>query len=223
MAKGANNPSRFHGLALGKFNNFYARTDGLIAESDTAPDVSMYSLLYANNSATTVIKDFSNGAEGQIVVLINVGSDLGFAKSTNMLVSDSSNIVKDDSIIFIKHKTSWYELCRKHTANTEVQFAIELSANNASIVGGVANAKVLVIHNSGATVLTGLSGGYVGQILTVVNTLSAVTLSHNALILNQASSGVGFVMECSAAVTLVHLGGGKWIPAREAYTGANPA
>jgi hypothetical protein len=223
MARGANNPSRFHGLALGKYNNFYARTDGLIAESDAAPDVSMYSLLYANNSATTVVKDFSNGAEGQIVCVINVGSDLSFARGTNMLVSDSSNLVKDDSIIFIKHKTSWYELCRKHTANSEIKYAIELSADNASIVGGVANAKVLIIHNSGATVLTGLSGGYIGQILTVVNVGSAVTLSHNALILNQGSAGVGFVMAQSAAVTLIHIGGGKWIPNREAITGANAA
>ena len=221
MARSMPNPSRFYSLALGKLNNFQARTDGLIAESDTTPDVSMYSLIYANNSATTVIEDFDNGSEGQIVCLINVGSDLGFYRSSSMLVYDSSNLIKDESISFIKHKSAWYELSRSHTSNPEVKYAIELSADNASIVGGVANAKVLVIHNSGATVLTGLSGGYVGQILTIVNTLSAVTLSHNALLLNEGSAGVGYVMGCSAAVTLIHLKGGKWIPTRDAITGAN--
>ena len=81
----------------------------------------------------------------------------------------------------------------------------------------------MIINNSGATTISGLSGGYVGQILTIVNTLSAVTLSHNAVVLNQATGGVGFIVETSAAVSLVHLKGGKWLPIREAYTGANPA
>lgn len=223
MAANNPNPSRFYSLALGKYNNFQARTDGLIAEADAAPDVSMYSLLYANNSSTTVIKGFSNGAEGQIIYVINVGSDLSFAGSTNILITDSSNLTKNDSISFIKHASAWYELSRSHSAASDIKYAIELSANNASIVGGVANTRVLVINNSGATTISGLSGGYVGQVLTIVNTLSAVTLSHNAVILNQGSGGIGFVMECSAAVSLVHLKGGKWLPIREAYTGANPA
>lgn len=220
MARDNPNPSRFYSLALGKYNNFQARTDGLIAEADTAPDVSMYSLLYANNSSNVVIKGFSNGAEGQVIVVINVGSDLSFAQSSTMLVSDSSNLTKNDSIIFIKHASAWYELCRKHTSASEVKYAAQLAADNAYV--DVTNAKVLVINNSGATVLAGLSGGYVGQVLTVVNTLSAVTLSHNALLLNEASAGVGFVIQTSAAVDIIHLKGGKWLAKREAYTGANP-
>jgi hypothetical protein len=223
MARGNSNPSRFHGLALGKYNNFKARTDGLITEADTTPDVSLYSLLYANNSSNVSITDFDEGAEGQIIYVVNLGSDLSFTRSSTMLVTDSSNLVKNDSISFIKHASAWYELSRSHSAASSVQYAIELSANNASIVGGVANTRVLVINNSGATVISGISGGYVGQILTIVNTLSAVTLSHNALILNEGSGGVGFILETSAAVSLVHLKGGKWLPIREAYTGANPA
>jgi hypothetical protein len=222
MARSMPNPSRFYSLALGKLNNFKARTDGLIAEADTTPDVSMYSLLYANNSSNVSITDFDNGSEGQILYIINVGSDLSFTRSSTMLVSDSSSLVKNDSISFINHSSAWYELSRGHSASSEVKYAIELSANNASIVGGVANTRVLVINNSGATTISGLSGGYVGQILTVVNTLSAVTLSHNAVVLNQATGGVGFILETSAAVTLLHLKGGKWLPIREAYTGANP-
>lgn len=222
MARSMSNPSRFYSLALGKLDNFKARTDGLIGQADTTPDVSMYSLLYANNSANISITDFDNGSEGQIIYIINVGSDLSFTRSSTMLVSDSSNLVKDDNIAFIKHASAWYELSRSHSASSSVQYAIELSANNASIVGGVANTRVLVINNSGATTISGLSGGYVGQILTIVNTLSAVTLSHNAVVLNQATGGIGFILETSAAVSLVHLKGGKWLPIREAYTGANP-
>ena len=67
MARSMPNPSRFYSLALGKLDNFKARTDGLIAQADTTPDVLMYSLLYANNSANVSITDFDNGSEGQIV------------------------------------------------------------------------------------------------------------------------------------------------------------
>ena len=221
MARSMPNPSRFYSLALGKLDNFKARTDGLIAQADTTPDVSMYSLLYANNSANVSITDFDNGSEGQIVCIINVGSDLSFTRSSTMLVSDSSNLVKDDNISFIKHASAWYELSRSHSANSAIKFSSELAADNAYV--DVTGAKVLVINNSGATVLAGLSGGYVGQVLTVVNTLSAVTLSHNALLLNEASAGVGYVLITSGAVDLIHLKGGKWLAKREAYTGANPA
>ena len=214
------NPSRFYSLAIGKLNNFKARTDGLIAEADTTPDVSLYSLLYANNSSNVAITDFDNGSEGQIIYVINVGSDLSFAKSSTMLVTDSSNLTKNDSIAFINHNSSWYELSRSASGNSTIKYAAQLAADNAYV--DVTGAKVLVINNSGATVLAGLSGGYVGQVLTVVNTLSAVTLSHNALLLNEASAGVGFVIQTSAAVDLIHLKGGKWLAKREAYTGANP-
>ena len=105
MAANNPNPSRFYSLALGKYNNFQARTDGLIAEADTTPDVSMYSLLYANNSAGVAITDFDNGAEGQIIYVVNVGSDLSFTRSSTMLVTNSSNLVKNDNISFIKHSS----------------------------------------------------------------------------------------------------------------------
>lgn len=220
MSRGNPNPSRFYGLALGKYNNFKVRTDGLIGEADTTPDVSMYSLLYANNSSNVSITDFDEGSEGQIIYVVNLGSDLSFTRSSTMLVTDSSNLAKNDSISFIKHASAWYELSRSHSASSSIKYSSELVADNAYV--DVTGAKVLVINNSGTTVLAGLSGGYVGQVLTVVNTLSAVTLSHNALLLNEASAGVGFVIQTSAAVDLIHLKGGKWLAKREAYTGANP-
>ena len=216
------NVSRFYSLALGKYKNFNARTDGLIAEASATPDVSQWSLLYANNSSTVVITNLTNGCEGQIVQIINVGSDLSFSGS-NFQLTDSSNIIKNDNISFLNHSNVWYETGRSHSAAIDVKYAIQLSADNASIVGGVANTRVLVINNSGATTIAGLSGGYVGQILTIVNTLSNVTLSHNALLLNQATGGVGFVLQVSGVVTLLHMKDGKWLPVREAYTGANPA
>lgn len=210
------NVSRFYSLALGKYRNFQSRTDGLIGEGALTPDVSQWSLLYANNSSTYVITNLTNGCEGQIVQLINIGSTLSF-NGSNFYLSDSSNLEANDSITFINHNNVWYETGRSHSGALDVKYAIQLSADNASIVGGVANIKVLVINNSGATVLAGLSGGYVGQILTIVNTLSNVTLSNNALLLNEATGGVGFVLQVSGVVSLLHVKGGKWLPIRPAY------
>ena len=85
------NVSRFYSLALGKYRNFNARTDGLIGESSTTPDVSQHSLLYANNSSTVVITNLTNGCEGQIVQLINLNSSLSFS-GTNFYLTDSSNL-----------------------------------------------------------------------------------------------------------------------------------
>lgn len=213
------NVSRFYSLALGKYRNFNARTDGLIGEGAAIPDVSQYSLLYANNSSTVVITNLTNGCEGQIVQLVNLGSSLSF-NGSNFYLSDSSDLAKNDNITFINHNNAWYETSRAHSGNLDIRYAPQLGADNQA--PDVTNSKVLVINNSGATILAGLSGGYVGQILTVVNVKSNVTLSHNALLLNEASGGVGFIIQVSGAVQLININGSKWLATREAYTGANP-
>ena len=216
MARDNPNVSRFYSLALGKYNNFKSNTAGLIAEADSSPDVSLHSLLYANNSSTIVIQDFDNGCEGQLIHLINVGSPLSFLKSAELLVKDSSNLAKNDNITFIHHNTSWYEASRRSSANLDILYSSELGADNQA--PDVTNAKVLVINNSGATVLAGLSGGYVGQILTIVNVKSNVTLSHNALLLNADTGGVGFIITVSGAVSLININGSKWVANRYAFT-----
>lgn len=214
------NVSRFYSLALGKYKNFNARTDGLISEGATTPDVALWSLLYANNSSTYVITNLTNGCEGQIVQLINLGSSLSF-NGSNFYLTDSSNLAPNDNITFINHNNVWYETGRSHSSALDIKYEAELGADNQA--PDVTNRKVLIINNSGATVLAGLSGGYVGQILTIVNVKSNVTLSHNALLLNEASGGVGFILQVSGAVTLININGSKWLAQREAYTGANPA
>ncbi len=209
------NVSRFYSLALGKFRNFNARTDGLISESLATPDVALWSLLYANNSSTVVITNLTNGCEGQIVQLINLGSSLSF-NGSNFYLTDSSDLAKNDNITFINHNNVWYETGRSHSASLSVKYTSELGADNQA--PDVTNAKVLVINNSGATVLAGLSGGYVGQILTIVNVKSNVTLSHNALLLNADTGGVGFIITVSGAVSLININGSKWVAQRYAFT-----
>src|SRR3990167_2980895 len=209
------NVSRFYSLALGKFKNFQTKTDGLIGEGAAIPDVSLNSLLYSNNSSTVVITNLTGGCEGQLVQIINVGSTLSF-NGSSFYLTDSSDLAKNDNITFLNHANAWYEISRNHSGSSSLKFAPELGANNAA--PDVTNAQVLIINNSGATILAGLSGGYVGQVLTVICVKSNVTLSHNALLLNADSAGVGFVLAVSAAVTLINIGGNKWVAERYAFT-----
>jgi hypothetical protein len=207
--------TRFYSLALGKYNNFKAKTDGLIAQADTTPDVSMWSLLYANNSAAVTITDFDGGEEGKIIHLINLGSDLTLTRGTELLVADSSVLVKNDSITLINHNTAWYELTRSHIATQGV-----ITAGVTDSAPSVKNASVLIFNNPATMSIVGLSDGYLGQTLTVVNIMSAMTLSHNACILNEGTGGVGYILNTSGAVMLLNIGG-KWVPIREAITGSN--
>ncbi len=209
------NVSMFYSLALGKVKNFNARTDGLISQGALTPSVALWSLLYANNSSTYVITNLTDGCEGQIVQLVNLGSSLSFS-GANFYLTDSSNLAPNDNITFINHNNRWYETGRSHSANLDIRYSSELGADNQA--PDVTNSKVLVINNSGATILAGLSGGYVGQILTIVNVKSNVTLSHNALLLNADSGGVGFIVAVSAAVTLININGSKWVAQRHAFT-----
>lgn len=58
--------TRFTNLALGKYANFFARTDSLIVPGDTTPDVTNGVLFFTNNTTNTTITNFD---------LIGVGSN----------------------------------------------------------------------------------------------------------------------------------------------------
>ena len=203
MARDNPNPSRFHSLALGKYNNFQARTDGLIAEADVTPDVSLYSLLYANNSSNYSITGFDNGSEGQIIYVVNVGSDLSFTRSSTMLVTDSSNLIKNDSISFINHASAWYELSRSHSAAVDVR---TVAAGDATPT--VQNTKTLIFNSAGALAVTNFDDGYEGQIITAVNKgAGAVTLTNDVTKLVISGSAANYALAASGAVILVKAAG----------------
>jgi len=109
------NPSRFFGLALGKYDNFRSVSSGVIAAGDTNPDVSKISLLYAQTGGTLTLDNFDNGAEGQILVLVNCGTQIRYATSGYLKVStDASATWTIDT--FINHYTTnssvWYQVSK---------------------------------------------------------------------------------------------------------------
>ncbi len=198
MAQGSPNPSRFHSLALGRFNNFQARTDGLITDADTTPSVGLYSLLYSGS--TNTLSYFDDGSEGQIVKVINLVSEQMLFSGAQMKVANSAGLWgAGDNISFINHNSSWYETSRGVASNPEV---VTASAGDAT--PSVRGAELLIFNSGGAITVTDFDDGYAGQVLTVVNYGSAVTISNGTII--NGRSDQSYVITTSDSTSYVYTG-----------------
>jgi len=189
--------TRFHSLALGKYKNFNARTDGLISVGDTTPDVSIYSLLYADTAGDLNITYFDNPEEGQIVQLINLGAGEVEFSGAQMLVTSSSKLYANDNISFIHHNSSWYETGRSLCSTVDVK-----TLSVADATPSVAGVKTLII-TSGQTIHN-FDDGYTGQVLTVLNMGAAVTLSNSVTTIMHSRSGQAYILTTSDSTTYVN-------------------
>jgi len=113
MARGAPNPTRFWGLALGPYANFKVTSSNLIATGDTTPSVEGISLLYnVTGGELTKLANFDNGAEGQMLILVNVGTQLTWA--TAGFLKTSTNALATNSVAtFINHNSIWYQVANQ--------------------------------------------------------------------------------------------------------------
>lgn len=189
--------SRFYSIALGREKNFSARTDGLISVGDTTPDVSLYSLLYTDTAGALTIADFDNGQEGQLISLINLGAG-AISFSTNVKSSDSSSLSTNDTVVFVRHNSSWYELSRSHNAASE-QITLASSGDSSP---SVKNARVLVLTTTAPLLITGIDDGYEGQTVTIIKSGSSYnSLSAGAAIFS-ASTSDNFVLQPSGQIVI---------------------
>ena len=56
---------RIYNLALGRQNNFFARTDNVFSQSDTTPDVTNGIVWFSNNTSNTTITGFDLSSTSQ--------------------------------------------------------------------------------------------------------------------------------------------------------------
>ena len=108
-----NNPTRFYSLALGKFDNFRSVSSGVIGLGDTTPSVKGLSLLYAQSGGTLTLSNFDDGSEGQLLVLVNAGSQLRYLTSGYLKVSTDA-LTFNGVATFINHyagnSSIWYQI-----------------------------------------------------------------------------------------------------------------
>jgi len=198
--------SRFYSLALGREKNFEATTAGLVAESNTSPDVSLYSLLYFNNTTNNVgITGFTNADEGQILHCINLGSPIAFIGTDNFIQTNSGYVEVNNSITFIKAKSKYYELSRSNACGC---FGIKTS-NCESAPTIDSGTKMLVLTGTKPIAIKGISGGYDGQTIQIIKTGSCPNFLNNQAAVWYGGTADSIVMHGSANVTVTRKGG-QW-------------
>ena len=182
-------PTRFpYGEALGFINNFNYRstTANLLAQADATPDVTLGELFYTNNTASTTIthfdlQDYGNrqaNYEGKRITVIFLDNSTRLANAGRLFLSGTDNLVSRDAtsihgITLMHSRSGWYELSR-HTTNRDQVLTLTINANSSANVDGV---SLLILNNTGATTtsLIALSGGQVGQEVSIVQQGSNVT------------------------------------------------
>ena len=198
--------SRFYSLALGIEKNFEATTAGLVAESNTSPDVSLYSLLYFNNTTNNVgVTGFTNSDEGQIIHCINLGSPIAFVGTDKFVQTASGYVEVNGSITFIKGKSKYYEVSRSDACGC---FGI-VTSNCESAATILSTTKVLVLTGTKPIAIKGISGGYDGQTIQVVKTGSCPNYLNNQAAIWFGGTADSIVMHGSANATITR-SGGKW-------------
>ena len=228
-----------YGKALGKQNNFFARTDGLSAQADTTPDVTDIGLLYTNNTTTTVITYFDLRSpqgtpqvglfEGKELSVIFLDDSTSLARTAQMVISGTDGAQGANNVVnFIYHNSSWIETGRSINVNNIV------NATSASLgVAGVVNVVggVSVIRLNGTTgsnnILRRAINGAQGQILTIV----ANSVSDSLVIVNSAASdtfvsttsGSGatqFRLMSSGAISFIR-NNTKWLEIRPIFSNSS--
>ena len=201
-----NNPTRFHGLALGKEKNFQAETDGLITSADSSPSVSTKSLFYTQNAAATTITDFDDGGEGQIIEVISLDSATIVTTLQNgtLILKGGTDypMMANDSVTLLKSRSNWFEIARAQNNTNTVQSVwagSSVAGNSYNILPGT---KILRIYGSGGSTVAvnGLTGAQIGETVLIMGGSSGVLFT--------VDSGQYLVMACTNKVTINGTAGG---------------
>ena len=167
--------TRFFNLALGKFDNFTHKTDGLIGLGDGTPSVALNSLLWANSNGTLDITYFDDPAEGQLVFIGNLGAGGVNFNGANMYEQTSNSLLTNEFAGFIHHNSSWYEIFRSdQNVADEATTLVPVSATDARWTGtstgnfDVTGLSFVNVLTGGGVIMRGLSGGVAGQRLTIL-------------------------------------------------------
>lgn len=180
-----------NGLALGPYANFFIRTDNLFSENDTTPDVTNGSLFYSNNTTATAISTFdltvpgggasSNASqfEGKVINVVFLDNLTSATRSTGLQTTDLQNTPFGANSVasFIYHNSAWVELYRSNN-NPEVSSVLKTSVTGSTGLA-VSGNTITIVHTATAanTSINSISGGYLGQLLTIINAgSSGITL-----------------------------------------------
>lgn len=183
-----------YGMAIGRENNFYAGissqkgylagTDGLFAQGNTAPDVTLGNLFYTNNSSNTTIVDFTLGHpsqgtgnlaglfEGKLITVYFIDDSTRLARSARLVTVGTDGWQAAGTVMtFLYHNSAWVQIGAERTQS---DYAV-LNSGNLTVAAagttflarGLKTIAYPVANNSATGVLTGLTGGEQNQEVTL--------------------------------------------------------
>ena len=205
MAYGRDIPGVGQGTLLAG-QQMTGNTAGLFAQASSGPDTSMGSLFYSNNSSATVIsllrhnqmgragQTQGGGAflqygqidttspppEGKILRVVFLDSNTTFAQGGsggigNIVLASSDGRAGVGNITdFMAYNGSWYQVGAANPS-TAMGFGTFVGAGSGSSFSA-SGITTEVFSGTGTTILTSISGGYVGQSLTLLNNTAGITL-----------------------------------------------
>lgn len=219
------------GFALGRQNNFFARTDNLFGQSDATPDVTLGSLFFSNNTSNTTITGFDltstsqagNNAgafEGKLITVMFLDGSTRLANAAPLYLSGSDGLQGANNIIsLVYHNSGWYETYRSVNINNIV------TANSAGLTGtGTVDVRgrdtVVLISSAGSdAVLRLMTNGEQGQKVNVICTGSNCTIVVNSAAANNfvtsSSSGAATVILANSAALSFTRIGSQWIELKD--------
>lgn len=199
-----------HGVAYGKYANFYARTDGLFDIDDTTPDVTLGNLFYTRNTGATAITYFDLRAhpsdsakvehEGKRITVVFGDTATFISPSSNMLITNSAaQSTIGGSMEFLLHKSAWIEVARNQ-ARPDGGHATQAITDSAGLTDVTGLERVSVTVTSAAGYLESISGGTEGQVLQIVFARSGTV---NSMYVNSDGNIKYYSFGSSAAPTAI--------------------
>lgn len=222
-----------YGFALGRFANFQAKTEGLFAESDATPDVTIGSLFYSNNTSNTTITAFditdpanpTGTQEGKVIHVVFLDSSTRLANSGRLFLASSDGLQgAQNAITLVGHNSAWYELSRS------VNDTGFVSVNSSTIAtNGMLNArqkKVVIATAAASSALTirGAQNGEQGQQIFLYAQNSAVLVTVNSaaadtFVLSSSLGATTLTLNGSGVMGFLRIGN-RWFENRESSTTA---
>lgn len=225
-----------HSIAYGRQNNFYTSnfsggTSGLFGQANTAPDVTLGTLFYTNNSAATTINSFtlSHPAQGQgnlagywegkEIKIVFLDSNTTVAGSRIVLAGTDNAFAQNSFLELVYHTSSWYETSRTQNYSTFVPVALGNSAGlNANFVSSFMMTYVSTGGVSGTAVVQSVSGGMIGQRLLLINNQSsgsiaistAGNISYSTVLPTIAGSGIYTLAASGGLAEIIKVSNSQW-------------
>ena len=241
---------RIYNLALGRQNNFFARTDNVFSQSDTTPDVTNGIVWFSNNTSNTTITGFDlsstsqagNNAgnfEGKVIRVFFLDGSTRLANAAPLYLATSDGLQgANNNIELLYHNSGWYELSRSYVnsgylnvTSAGLNTNATLASLGTGVVNVIGNVRLLNLTAESTTpvVLRRAINGEQGQMLTLIanggsDALIIVNTAANDTFAttSTAAGATQFRLASSGAITFVK-SGAQWYEVRAigSTTGGN--